>query len=204
MTCPGRNLAPENCWSESRPQGRSLGCAHPRGQSSRRTVTTHFRLRAFRNRQSNRSWSVWVQDRRRSVRGNERAFHGWIRRICTAFRSTDGPKPKTLNFIEAASVPVAAVTAWQILFDYAQVTAGQTVLVHGGAGNVGTFAVQLAKQVGLHIIATAGSIDFGTSAAWAPKESWTIGRSDSRTPSVEWMLSSIPLEERRRSGLSRS
>ena len=41
-------------------------------------------------------------------------------------------KPKTLDFNEAASVPVAAVTAWQMLFDYAQVTAGQTVLIHGG------------------------------------------------------------------------
>jgi NADPH:quinone reductase-like Zn-dependent oxidoreductase len=69
-------------------------------------------------------------------------------------------KPKTLSFIEAASVPVVAVTAWQMLFDYAHVTAGQTVLIHGAAGNVGAYAVQLAKQAGLHVIATAGSADF--------------------------------------------
>src|SRR5262249_21973592 len=69
-------------------------------------------------------------------------------------------KPKALNFIEAASVPVVAVTAWQMLFDYAQVTAGQTVLIHGAAGNVGAFAVQLAKQAGLRVIATARSSDF--------------------------------------------
>jgi len=68
-------------------------------------------------------------------------------------------KPKTLNFVEAASVPVVAVTAWQMLFDYGQVTAGQTVLIHGAAGNVGAYAVQLAKQAGLHVIATAGSAD---------------------------------------------
>jgi NADPH:quinone reductase-like Zn-dependent oxidoreductase len=42
-----------------------------------------------------------------------------------------------LNFIAAASVPVVAVTAWQMLFDYTKVTAGQTVLIHGAAGNVG-------------------------------------------------------------------
>lgn len=69
------------------------------------------------------------------------------------------PKPKTLNFIDAASAPVVAVTAWQMLFDYAYVTGGQTVLIHGGAGNVGVYAVQLASQAGLHVVATAGTAD---------------------------------------------
>ena len=68
-------------------------------------------------------------------------------------------KPKTLNFIEAASVPIVSVTAWQMLFDYARVTAGQTVLIHGAAGNVGAFAVQLASQAGLHVVGTAKSTD---------------------------------------------
>ena len=68
-------------------------------------------------------------------------------------------KPQTLNFIEAASAPIVTVTAWQMLFDYARVTAGQTVLIHGAAGNVGAYAVQLAKQAGLHVVATAGSAD---------------------------------------------
>jgi NADPH:quinone reductase-like Zn-dependent oxidoreductase len=68
-------------------------------------------------------------------------------------------KPKTLNFVEAASTPIVTVTAWQMLFDYAQVTPGQTVLIHGAAGNVGAYAVQLAKQAGLHVIATAASAD---------------------------------------------
>lgn len=69
------------------------------------------------------------------------------------------PKPKTLNFIEAASVPVVAVTAWQMLFEYADAVAGQIVLIHGAAGSVGAYAVQLARQAGLHIVATAGSAD---------------------------------------------
>src|SRR5215472_5654767 len=68
-------------------------------------------------------------------------------------------KPKTLNFIEAASAPVVTVTAWQMLFDYAHVTAGQTVLIHGAAGNVGAYAVQLARQPVLHVVATAASRD---------------------------------------------
>jgi NADPH:quinone reductase-like Zn-dependent oxidoreductase len=69
------------------------------------------------------------------------------------------PKPKTLSFIEAASAPIVTVTAWQMLFEYAHVTAGQTVLIHGAAGNVGAYAVQLAKQAGVHVVATAGSAD---------------------------------------------
>jgi NADPH:quinone reductase-like Zn-dependent oxidoreductase len=68
-------------------------------------------------------------------------------------------KPKTLNFIEAASAPVVTVTAWQMLFEYAQVTAGQTVLILGAAGNVGAYAVQLAKQAGVHVVATSGFAD---------------------------------------------
>src|SRR5262252_7346147 len=56
------------------------------------------------------------------------------------------PKPKHLSFIEAASVPIVAVTAWQMLFDYAHAAAGQTVLIHGAAGNVGAYAVQLASE----------------------------------------------------------
>ena len=68
-------------------------------------------------------------------------------------------KPKTLNFVQAASAPVVSVTAWQMLFDYARVTAGQTVLIHGAAGNVGAYAVQLANQAGLDVVATAASAD---------------------------------------------
>lgn len=68
-------------------------------------------------------------------------------------------KPQDLSDVEAASVPVVAVTAWQTLFDYAQAKAGQTVLIHGGAGNVGAYAVQLASQAELHVVATAASND---------------------------------------------
>jgi NADPH:quinone reductase-like Zn-dependent oxidoreductase len=68
-------------------------------------------------------------------------------------------KPKTLNHTHAASVPVVAVTAWQMVFDFAKVSAGKSVLVHGGAGNVGAYAVQLAKRAGAVVIATASAKD---------------------------------------------
>ena len=68
-------------------------------------------------------------------------------------------RPRSLSFVEAASVPVVAVTAYQMLFDYAQIKTGQTVLIHGAAGNVGAYAVQLAKQAELQVFATAGPAD---------------------------------------------
>jgi NADPH:quinone reductase-like Zn-dependent oxidoreductase len=64
------------------------------------------------------------------------------------------PKPKRLSFVEAASVPVVASTAWQMVFDHGRVEGGKRVLVHGGAGNVGAYAVQLAKHAGAEVFAT--------------------------------------------------
>jgi len=68
-------------------------------------------------------------------------------------------KPSSLTYIEAASVPVIAVTAWQALFDQAQLKTGQTVVIHGAAGNVGAYAVQLARRAGVRTIATAVTDD---------------------------------------------
>jgi len=66
-------------------------------------------------------------------------------------------KPKSLNFAEAAAVPMGALTAWQALVDVAQLNAGQTILIHGGSGGVGSFAVQIAKARGARVIATAST-----------------------------------------------
>ena len=68
-------------------------------------------------------------------------------------------KPVSLSYTEAASVPVIAVTAREALFDHAHLKKGQTVLIHGAAGNVGAYAVQLAHRAGLRVIATAGQDD---------------------------------------------
>jgi NADPH:quinone reductase-like Zn-dependent oxidoreductase len=86
-------------------------------------------------------------------------FSGAYAEYALASAGMMAQKPKTLNFIEAASTPIVTVTAWQMLFDYAHATAGQTVLIHGAGGNVGAYAVQLAKQTGLHVVATAASDD---------------------------------------------
>src|SRR5258705_3362338 len=64
-------------------------------------------------------------------------------------------KPSHLSFEEAASVPVAAQTAWQGLFTHGHLEKGQTILIHGGAGAVGSFAAQLASHAGATVVATA-------------------------------------------------
>jgi NADPH:quinone reductase-like Zn-dependent oxidoreductase len=64
-------------------------------------------------------------------------------------------KPKSIDHVTAAAVPLAALTAWQALFDAAKLSAGQTILIHGAAGGVGCFAVQFAKLKGAHVIGTA-------------------------------------------------
>jgi NADPH:quinone reductase-like Zn-dependent oxidoreductase len=66
-------------------------------------------------------------------------------------------KPATVGHVEAAAVPLAALTAWQALVDTAQVQAGQRVLVHAAAGGVGHFAVQFAKHLGATVIGTASA-----------------------------------------------
>ena len=63
--------------------------------------------------------------------------------------------PASVPAVEAAGVPTAAGTAWQALFEVAGLKAGQTVLVHAGAGGVGSFAIQLARHAGARVIATA-------------------------------------------------
>lgn len=80
----------------------------------------------------------------------------------TAAVGTLALKPKTLNFDEAAAIPVGATTAWQGLFDYGGLQAGQRVLIQGAAGGVGSFAVQFARWKGAHVIGTASTsnVDF--------------------------------------------
>jgi NADPH:quinone reductase-like Zn-dependent oxidoreductase len=66
------------------------------------------------------------------------------------------PKPETIDHVQAAVVPISGLTAWQALFDHGKLTAGHKVLIHGGAGGVGTFAIQLAVWKGA-IVATTVS-----------------------------------------------
>jgi NADPH:quinone reductase-like Zn-dependent oxidoreductase len=66
-------------------------------------------------------------------------------------------KPRSLNFAEAAAVPMGALTAWQSLVNAAHLQPGQTILIHGGSGGVGSFAIQFAKARGARVIATAST-----------------------------------------------
>jgi NADPH:quinone reductase-like Zn-dependent oxidoreductase len=68
-------------------------------------------------------------------------------------------KPQTIGHTEAASLPLAALTAWQALFEHGQLVAGQSVLIHAGAGGVGSLAVQLAHWRGVRVFATASARD---------------------------------------------
>ena len=71
------------------------------------------------------------------------------------------PKPARLSHIEAAAVPLAALTAWQGLFDHGHLEAGQTALVHGGLGGVGHFAIQFAKVKGATVLTTVSGQNLG-------------------------------------------
>jgi NADPH:quinone reductase-like Zn-dependent oxidoreductase len=64
-------------------------------------------------------------------------------------------KPKSIDHVHAAAIPLAGLTAWQALFDTAGLSAGQSVLIHAAAGGVGSFAVQFAKWKGAHVAGTA-------------------------------------------------
>lgn len=89
---------------------------------------------------------------------NER-FTGAFAEYAVAKATMIAHKPKTLNYTHAASVPVVAVTAWQMVFEYAGVAPGQFVLIHGGAGNVGAYLLQLAKRAGAMVVTTAAAKD---------------------------------------------
>jgi len=69
------------------------------------------------------------------------------------------PKPAALDYVTAAGLPVVAVTAWQMLFEYARIEPGQAILVRGAAGSVGACATQMAKEAGASVYGTARARD---------------------------------------------
>jgi NADPH:quinone reductase-like Zn-dependent oxidoreductase len=68
------------------------------------------------------------------------------------------PKPRALSHVEAAAVPLAALSAWQALFDHGRLAAGERVLIHGATGGVGQFATPLASRHGAHVTATTSTL----------------------------------------------
>ena len=85
---------------------------------------------------------------------------GALAEYCVALASSIAPAPTTLSLVEAATVPISALTAWQGLFHRGHLHPGDRVLIHGGAGGVGLFAVQIAHLHGAHVIATASPRNF--------------------------------------------
>ncbi|WP_066898014.1 NADP-dependent oxidoreductase [Mycolicibacterium houstonense] len=69
------------------------------------------------------------------------------------------PLPADVDYVTAAALPISGLTAWQGLFDHGRLATGQTVLIHGAAGGVGSIAVQLAREVGAHVIGTGRAAD---------------------------------------------
>jgi NADPH:quinone reductase-like Zn-dependent oxidoreductase len=108
-----------------------------------------------------------------------------------------------MSLIEAASVPVVAVTAHQMLFDYAQLKAGQAVLIHGAAGNVGAYAVQLAKQAELRVFATAGpaDVDYVRGLGAETVVNYKTTRFEDAVPPVDAVLDTVGGETQQRSFL---
>lgn len=69
------------------------------------------------------------------------------------------PKPNNVGFVTAAALPLTSVSAYQALVDTLHLRAGQRILIHGGAGGIGTFAIQIAKHLGAHVVTTAAPED---------------------------------------------
>ena len=82
-------------------------------------------------------------------------FSGAYAEYALAKADAIAPKPESINFEEAAAIPIAALTAWQAMFNLANLSSGQRILIAGASGGVGSMAVQLAKAKGAFVIGTA-------------------------------------------------
>lgn len=102
-------------------------------------------------------------------------------------------KPKSLDFVQAAGVPLAALTAWQALFEGAKLEAGQTVLVHAAAGGVGHIAVQLARWKGARVIGTASArnLDLVRELGAGEVIDYTAAPFESVAPQVDVVLDNV-------------
>ena len=79
---------------------------------------------------------------------------GWAAEYVAIEVRSLAPKPTTIDFVEAASIPQAGLTSWQALFDHGHLESGQTVVIHGAGGGVGSIGVQLARWAGARVIGT--------------------------------------------------
>lgn len=128
-------------------------------------------------------------------------FCGANAEYALAFANMIALKPLGMTDVEAASVPVVAVTAWQMLFDYAHAERGQTVMILGAAGNVGAYAVQLAARAGLHVIAVAKEkeTDYVRGLGAEIIVNSQIGISEDTASPVDFLIDTVGGETRDRS-----
>jgi NADPH:quinone reductase-like Zn-dependent oxidoreductase len=110
-------------------------------------------------------------------------------------------RPSRLSYVEAASAPVIAVTAWQMLFEYGNAKPNQTVMILGAAGNVGAYAVQLAVNAGLHAIGVVGSKDIEYVKALGSQTivDYQAGKFENAMRHVDLVLDTVGGETRERS-----
>jgi len=126
---------------------------------------------------------------------------GAMAEYCLAQPSGVAPKPPHLSHVEAAAVPIGALTAWQGLFDRAGLRTGERVLVHGGAGAVGVFAIQLARLRGAHVVATASArnIDFVAESGAEQVIDYRSARFEERVRDVDVVFDTVGGETLQRS-----
>ncbi|WP_436532281.1 NADP-dependent oxidoreductase [Actinoplanes sp. HUAS TT8] len=106
--------------------------------------------------------------------------------------------PTSIPLADAAALPTVGLTAWQALFDHAKLTAGQRVLINGAGGAVGGYAVQLAKNAGAYVIATAGP---GSATADEIIDHHTTDVITAVTEPVDVVLNLAPVEPAKLAGL---
>ncbi len=112
----------------------------------------------------------------------------------TQVRAADlAPKPAALSHVAAAAVPLAALTAWQALFDHAQLSRGQQVLIHAAAGGVGTYAIQLAHGRGAFVIGTARAANAAFLRGLGADEviDYTVDRFEEQFSDVDVVLDAV-------------
>lgn len=113
--------------------------------------------------------------------------------FCITSPTTIARKPRTLSQTEAATVPIGALTAWQGLFDHGKLQGGERVLIHGGAGSVGAFAIQLARLHGAEVVATASgrSMEFVRSLGADKVIDYKAARFESSVSMVDVVLDGV-------------
>ena len=104
---------------------------------------------------------------------------GWAAEYVAIEVRSLAPKPTTVDFVQAAAIPQAALTSWQALFDHGHLESGQTVVIHGAGGGVGSMAVPLARWAGAHVI--------GTGRAGARQRVLDAGRRQVRRRRAGWL-----------------